>query len=143
MFQCLHRTHNSTSEVGRHPAAALLRKRLVSVGELRSAVRVLFLASALLTAFTPQLSAQVTYTYSGNPFTIFVVHFSEKHVLSDQSAVNANTTTSITTVNTSKFDDVSESSLREAVGAVAKATDLLDHYVGKWDQAVNDRQSAV
>jgi len=64
-------------------------------------------------------------------------------VLSDQSAVNANTTTSITLVNTSKFGDVSDASLCEAVGAFAKTIDLLDHYVGKCDQVLNDRRSAV
>jgi hypothetical protein len=70
------------------------------------------------------------------------VHFSEKHLLSDQSAVrSASEVLAIAPVDMNKFGDVSDSSLRDAMAAFMKATELLDHYVDKWDQFV--RESAI
>jgi hypothetical protein len=71
------------------------------------------------------------------------VHFSEKHLLSDQSAVRSANALAIVPVNINKFGDVSDSSLRDAMAAFMRATELLDHYVDKWDQSVRDRESAV
>jgi hypothetical protein len=72
------------------------------------------------------------------------VHFSEKHLLSDQSAVRSeNDESMIAPVNMTKFGDVSDSSLRDVLAAFMRATDLLDHYVGKWDQAVGHARPDV
>jgi hypothetical protein len=71
------------------------------------------------------------------------VHFSEKHLLSHQSAVEASAQSALSEINISSFDEVSDSSLREAVMAFAKAAELVDLYVSRWSETDRSARAAV
>lgn len=60
------------------------------------------------------------------------VHFSEKHLLADQSAVATKPSSELVLVNISSFDDVSDLALGEAADAFARAAELVDVYTTRW-----------